>query len=174
MVRVDRTRGRENGFTLIELVISIGLTVLLLTCLFNLLSTSVQAWSVGSSKTELQQTARYAIDALTRDLQFATDIQIPDIKSLEIRTSKYGTVNQKVNYLVDTTGTTKILKRNKNDGSGWQPITGGGNMPINVDVKFSNLTSIPGPVRTVGIELTATGQNQEYSITTAVTGIYVQ
>ena len=165
---------RQSGFTLIELIIAMGLTVLLLTCLFTLLSTSLKSWSVGSSRTELQQTARYSIDTLTRDLQFATDIQIPDTKSLEIRTNKYGIANQKINYSVDSTGTIKTLRKNTNDGSGWQPITGGGSTPISVDIKFSNLTPTSGSIRTVGLELTATDQNQDYKITTAITGIYIQ
>lgn len=171
---MEQNTGRQNGFTLIELIITMGLTVLLLTCLFTLLSTSLKSWAVGSSRTELQQTARYAIDTLTRDLQFATDIQIPDTKGLEIRTSKYGTANQKINYSVDSTGSTKTLRKNSNDGSGWQPVTGGGNTPVSVDISFSNLTPTSGSIKTVGIELTATDQNQDYKMTTAITGIYIQ
>lgn len=174
-MNVDKKKNRQTGFTLVELVIAMALTVLLLTGLFTMLSTSLRIWTLGGSKTEIQQTARYGIDMLTRDLQFATQIAVNSETNLDLWTNKYGTANQKISYSLDTSGSTKILRRNMNTGSNAQPITGGGNTPISVDIAFKDLTP-SGSTKTIRIWLQTTDLNtkQQFTIDTAVSSMLIQ
>ncbi|MDD4600413.1 hypothetical protein SDC9_05991 [bioreactor metagenome] len=165
----------QHGLTLIELVIAMTLTVLLLTALFTLLSTSLKAWTLGGSKTEVQHTARYCIDTLTRDLQFASEITLINDKSLDLVTDQYQTTKKKVNYTNNTVGQIGILYKDINDGSPRQPLTGGPNSPISVAVLFKDLTPLSSPTRSIGITLTATDINtkQNFTIETAVSSMLI-
>lgn len=66
----------QHGFTLTELVIGIALSVVLLSAMVPLLTTNIGAWIAGSSRSEVQQTARYAVDSMVRELRYSRNFQI--------------------------------------------------------------------------------------------------
>lgn len=100
------------------------LTVLLLAGVFSLLSVSVRSWRAGSGRTELQQTARYAMDSMIRDLRFGSnytlenDMSITYINQKEDDTTKGNTFR----YYVDS-GSHILYRQNVTTGTP-QPVTG--------------------------------------------------
>ena len=69
----------QDGFTLVELLIGLALTTLLLQALFPLLSTSLLSSRSSVSRTVVHQTARMAVEAMTRDLRFASSVSSPTV-----------------------------------------------------------------------------------------------
>ena len=68
----------QSGFTLIELILGLALTSILLAALLNLFFVSLSAWLSGRDKMEAQQTARIAMDAMTREIRSdALSIAVP-------------------------------------------------------------------------------------------------
>ena len=168
---------RQDGSTLIELMIGLTLTVLLLSAVFTLLSTSLLSWSQGSSKMEVQQTARFAVDSIVRDLKFASSITINSSTMLTLVTSQYTSTKTIVYTLDATTVNQKLRREDRTGGSGAQPVTGDTFMNASVsNLSFTPLaTNQAGVVRTVGIVLTVNDpvKNQDFTIETAATAINV-
>ena len=67
----------HGGFTLIELLIGLMLTALLLQGLFFLLSVSLKSWQTTTARIQIHQTARMAMEAMTRELRLASVITVP-------------------------------------------------------------------------------------------------
>jgi len=137
-----------------------------------LLAASVTAWQAGSSRTDVQQTARFAVDSLVRDIQYAHKISLTGTTRIDIWTDKYGPPNQQITYLLDTAGATAILRRNS------QPVTGESSNTT-ISISSLRLTTLAAnqwsEPRIIGIVLTAVDHNtgQRYTICTAVTGMRV-
>lgn len=112
---INQRSQQQRGFTLMELIIGLSLTVLLLSAIAPLLTVSVQSWRIGSSRSEVQQTARFAVESITRDLHYGTNFA--RINGFEISFTDAG--NSEVHYRLDTT--THILY--KVTGT-TQPVTG--------------------------------------------------
>lgn len=74
----------SQGFTLLELVIGITLTMILLPGMLNLFSTSITIWNIEKNRTPLQQTARIALDRVMAELRYAQDISLIHTQSLKI------------------------------------------------------------------------------------------
>lgn len=74
----------DQGFTLLELIIGITLTLLLLPGMLNLFSTSITILNTEISRTNLLQTARIAVDGVLREIRYAQDISLNHTKSLTI------------------------------------------------------------------------------------------
>ncbi len=70
-------RDLESGFSLVEVLIGLMLTALLLQCIPPLLSTSFSSWNHSVSRTVTHQTARMALEAMTRELRLASAILSP-------------------------------------------------------------------------------------------------
>ena len=107
---------RQAGFTLIELMIVLTITVVLLSAMVPLLSTSLQAWRNGSSRSELQQTARFAVDSMVRDLRYGSDYE--KVSDWEITFTN--SAKSPAAYRLNTS--THILYEVTNGSS--QPLTG--------------------------------------------------
>jgi prepilin-type N-terminal cleavage/methylation domain-containing protein len=173
-----KKEANQRGFTLIELMISLALTVMLLYGVSGILASSLQLWKFNGGKMEIQQTARYAVDCIVRDLQYAWKIDIISPTSLTLKTNQYGEKTKTITYTLDTSGPSYKLRRNQGDGSGAQPVTG--DNIINASISNLKLTSLAtnqsGETKTVGIRLTVTDisqtdpdKRQTYTIVTAVT-----
>ena len=106
---------RQAGFTLVELVVAMGILVLLLAGVYGLLQISLTSWLQGSSKTEVQQVARQAMDSMAREIQFASSITLNSASSITFTTVQAG-VSKNINYYLDTTANPQIIRRN--DGTG--------------------------------------------------------
>ena len=67
----------RTGFSLLEMMIGLALTVLLLQGMCSLLSTSVLSWRSSVARTEVHQSIRLAVETMTRELRFASTIAWP-------------------------------------------------------------------------------------------------
>jgi len=74
----------ERGFTLAELLVAMALVVFVLTAIVMIESGTLQAYVVGSNKTEVQQNARVALERMARQIrQTRTPLTIATATSLE-------------------------------------------------------------------------------------------
>lgn len=173
---------RQQGFTLVELLVGMSLMVLLLAGIFGLLFTSFKAWQTGSNRTDIQQNARYAMDIMIRDLQYASKITInTPPNSIDLWTNKYGTANQRITYnrvlTSNPTPSRYVLTRDLHNGAGGQPVTGGGEVVVTVSsLRFTDLTPTGhSGTKTVGIILTAQDDaGRSYTLETAATTMMIQ
>lgn len=123
----------ERGTTLIELIVAMLLTVTVLAAISGILSSSLQAWIAGRSRTELQQTARIAIDMMVREMRYAQTLKLNSNLSLTVKIPRNGGMTDTITYYQDSNG---VLRSNQ--GGGDQPVTGGNN--VKVAVNFSGVT----------------------------------
>jgi len=61
----------ERGFTLAELRVALAMVALVLTAVVMIESGTLQAYVVGSNKTEVQQNARVALERMAREIRQA-------------------------------------------------------------------------------------------------------
>lgn len=163
----------QQGFSLIELLVAMGLMVLLLAAISGVLSVSVNSWLQGSSKTEVQQVARQALDTMAREIQFASSITRHSETSITFTTVQAGSVRT-INYYLDTSASPQVIYRN--DGSGARPLTGGSNIPVSISVLRFTLFPASGTARAVEIKMTAVDLNRpanQIQLETAVTAINI-
>ena len=66
--KIALTLVSRTGFSLLELLIGLALTVLLLQGMFSLLSTSVLSWRASVARTEVHQSVRLAVEAMAREV----------------------------------------------------------------------------------------------------------
>ena len=180
-------RFNQQGFTLAELIIGMSLTVLLLTGVGTMLSVNVQSWLTGSSRAEVQQTARYALNMMVRDLQLSeklpdadpqknytfrliTGIDGADNYILEYKDARSKKIYR---YYLDKTATdTKmkyILYKHQMDTGTKQPVTGESLTAIIINKNNEPLFELLDD-NTVLITLIATDivTNQSYETRTVV------
>jgi prepilin-type N-terminal cleavage/methylation domain-containing protein len=62
----------ERGFTLAELLVALSMLVFVLTAIVMIENGGLQAYVVGSNKTEVQQNARVALERMARQIREAT------------------------------------------------------------------------------------------------------
>ena len=163
----------QQGFSLIELLVAMGLMVLLLAAISGVLSVSVNSWLQGSSKTEVQQVARQALDTMAREIQFASSITRHSETSITFTTVQAGSVRT-INYYLDTSASPQVIYRN--DGSGARPLTGGSNIPVSISVLRFTLFPASGTARAVEIKMTAVDLNRpanQIQLETAVTALNI-
>lgn len=140
----------QKGITLVELVISMGLMVLLMTAALNLMVNSLQTWQINSRRIEVQQTARFALDSIVRELRFATDVVVDiDHKGILYRINE--SAYSEDNIYISCRNDGILRRKNISDGGGAQPITGENKVMVNVAFELDSKDN-----RTVNIILTAT------------------
>src|SRR5688572_10230796 len=61
----------QKGFSLIELMIYIALSLVVMTSLYQMLATNQATYVSGESKIDVQQNARLVMDEITRQLRMA-------------------------------------------------------------------------------------------------------
>ena len=153
---------RAEGFTLVELLVSLAVIGLVLAATFSVLYQSQQAYLLGVAGLEAQQSARVALERMAREIQAAgfdpTGARFPAIvnptpTSLTIQRdlNRNGVIDasgETVTYLLrDTT-----LRRNA--GGGAQPVIEGVR-----ELAFAYLdadgvpTTVPDRIRSVEIRL---------------------
>jgi prepilin-type N-terminal cleavage/methylation domain-containing protein len=59
----------ERGFTLAELLVALAMMALVLTAIVMIENGTLQAYVVGSNKTEVQQNARVALELMAREIR---------------------------------------------------------------------------------------------------------
>jgi len=147
----------EGGFTHIELIVGMTVTVLLLSGMLSLFSTSLNIWTVEKSRTSMQQVARMAVDKVVREIRYAQDVSLTTAQGLRI-TKLSGEINtfqlggglhgSTLYMIIDKTRTI--------------PAGGFSTNPITENV-VTNLVFTPYPestnIQAMGITLEVTDQN---------------
>jgi len=87
---------RQSGFTLLELMIAIALSVILLNGVIQMFVSSKQSYRIADGLGRMQETARYALEVLAQDIRQAG--------FLPCRIAQDGGIDQVANVLNDTTG----------------------------------------------------------------------
>jgi|GEM_PF-2483174 len=105
---------RQQGSTLLELIIGLTILSLLLSAIIPLLSVSIQAWQTGRSRADIQQTSRLAIERLSNSIRYAHSITVQNNGgSLLIKagdgTSQKFSVNPVTKALCQTIGSGRPL-----------------------------------------------------------------
>lgn len=114
----------QKGMTLIEVTLGLMLTVILLSGMLGMLSTAVYAWKAGSSRSELQHTARFAVDSIVRDLRYGDNYELGDNgRSITYRTIKSNQYGNIYRYHVSTVDH-KLYKTSIIPSASPQPVTG--------------------------------------------------
>jgi len=73
-----RNKNNKNGFTLIEILIASALFVSIISIVLAVLGFSVNLQSRNSAIREASQTARFIIEAISRDVRLADSYSIPN------------------------------------------------------------------------------------------------
>jgi prepilin-type N-terminal cleavage/methylation domain-containing protein len=71
MIRIRRRLSNQRGFTLTDLLVATAVIALVMTGVFVIQQQGQQAYLLGASRVETQQSARVALDRMTRELRNA-------------------------------------------------------------------------------------------------------
>lgn len=167
-----QTTSRE-GFTLIEMVVALGLSLVTVTGVYSLYVSELRAQNVREDRLEMQQQARVVIDVVSRELLMAgfdprgvnKDVDLtndfqgityhPDRLTIKADLNGNGLIadpNESIIFVYDAK--THTLRRN----------TGGGNQPFGENIESflvqyfdqeGKLTANSLAIRQVGITVTA-------------------
>lgn len=66
-----RSKSREHGFTLVELMIAMAIGLMVIASAVTVFSGSRKSIDLNSALTDIQDSARFALDAITRDIRMA-------------------------------------------------------------------------------------------------------
>lgn len=163
----------NHGGSLVEILVGMMITVVAIGSIVTLLSTSLAAWKAGNSRTDVQQTARFALDSIVRDVQFATTVTIVNSNQLRLQTTKYSDSTSTSLTAIEYIRDSGILYRKA--GSAYrQPMTGGSsNSAVSItEFALSVLkTDTQNQPLTIGILLTVedAATLQRLTVETAVT-----
>jgi prepilin-type N-terminal cleavage/methylation domain-containing protein len=73
---------KNNGFTLIELMVAVGLMVLLLGIVFNIFTSASEVMTRTEATMEMFQNARVIFDIMSQDLTNAREVKLENIATL--------------------------------------------------------------------------------------------
>lgn len=79
----------NRGFSLIELVVVVGLLGIVLTLVFAPIVFSSKSFTVQSEKTSITSDLRYAMDYLTREIRKADVVEVVDNSTINIDSNVY-------------------------------------------------------------------------------------
>ena len=158
----------QNGFTLLELLIGMTLTILLLSGMLSLFKANLTIYVAEKSRTSIQQTVRLAVDKVMREIRYAQNISIHSAQSLSI-TKVSGEINTfqlggglHTNTLYVIIDKTKVV-----------PAGGTSTNPITENV-VTNLMFTPYPdhsnIQAITISLEVTDPNTGQKCTTQTAG----
>jgi prepilin-type N-terminal cleavage/methylation domain-containing protein len=105
---------RQAGFTLIELVVGMSLMVLIMAGVVGMLTTFTRQSVQGVDLTDRQQEARWAVDMIAQDIQYATEFNTSagTGSSLDVvKTDSTGTSVRVCYYIEDSGNGNYVLQR---------------------------------------------------------------
>lgn len=168
----------QRGMTLVELMLGLMLTVVLLSGILGILSTSLGSWKSGISRSEMQQTARFAVDSMVRDLRYGDNYELgEDGRSITYRSIKSGQYGNTYRYHVSTTDH-KLYKTSLIPSAPSQPVTGANVKGVNNIILNPNDqalfrqpdTSKPNSI-TITVEAKDTATGHSFVLYSAVTSL---
>lgn len=77
---IGKLKSQRGGFTLLELMVSIGVFILLAVILVSLLQAALNTWDAGTARKDVYERAQAVLTLLTRDLQalYVVDVEKPE------------------------------------------------------------------------------------------------
>ncbi|NMD42470.1 MAG: prepilin-type N-terminal cleavage/methylation domain-containing protein [Firmicutes bacterium] len=66
----------EDGFSLVELLISLGIIGLLLGSIYGCYFSGIRSWQQGIARMDHQQNSRIALDKIVRELHYASYVEV--------------------------------------------------------------------------------------------------
>jgi type II secretory pathway pseudopilin PulG len=78
---------RPWAFSLIEMLVAMGVLSLMMVFLFNLVGQTLRAWEGGSKQVEAAQAARIGLETMAQDLQFALGGSAVSLVGTNVRTN---------------------------------------------------------------------------------------
>ena len=120
MNAVMKIIANKNGMTLVELVIGMVITTLLMAVIINNLSTSIIAWQAGKNRSEIETTARLAIDIIIREIRYANNLQLNSKSSITItkKNSATNKIQEKITFRYGSNESKAIYKITDKTASG--------------------------------------------------------
>jgi type II secretory pathway pseudopilin PulG len=126
---VKKILADKSGMTLIELIMGMVITTLLMAVIINNLSTSIIAWQAGKNRSEIESTARLAIDSIVREIRYANNLQLDSKSSLTITKKNPATnkIQEKITFRYGSSEAKAIYKITdktpSGGGIGTNPLT---------------------------------------------------
>ena len=164
-------RRPQGGFMLVEALVWLMLTALLLQAIFPMLAVSFLSWETSVAQMETHQTARMAMETMTRELRYASAISrpLPEQYAADLHFTK-----------LDSSGILQnlIFKQGSSPGKNVHTLyrinTRGEPSPITQNV-VSDLYFLFSPPRRVFVSLTVTDPKTQVSDTvqTSITCVNV-
>lgn len=149
-----RVKHAKTGVTLIELIVAIAVFTIVLTVTFLLFSFGNRTFSSGDTRYDIQTSLRSAVNYVTEQVRYSTDIEIINSGSVPDQSL----VPQYINYLYYDNATNSIIHLNKYFIK---------SIPV-VNVSGTNTGSINfnsvSPYNTIDFNIYAKKKLQEYNI----------
>lgn len=72
-------RSRRNGFSLLEVLISVAIFLIIASAMFALLTSGKKAFDMGAAQIDVEQEARRALDYISKELRQSSDSKISGV-----------------------------------------------------------------------------------------------
>ncbi len=110
---------REDGFTMIELLVALGIFAVIITGMFSFLWQTSRNWKKGQDIADITENARQGMNRMTRELRQASGIVTADPTQVSF-TVNFGSGDETVTYgfLPGDGGTPGTLWRSSSAGGG--------------------------------------------------------
>lgn len=151
----------NKGFSLVELLVSIGLMLLLFNIVMNIFFFMMRVWYNDNKMLELQQEARFSVDSIARDITYAKSFQIYSDR-FEIITDVDNKPNAKIVYQLNHNASQCRLMRDN------QPVTGE-TIVGKISVENFNIEALDTKTVLIKMSLIDTDTKQKFTIDTAAT-----
>lgn len=69
-------RAAEDGYTLVELLLSLTITALLVASIYGCFFSGMRSWQKGAARMDHQQNGRIAMDRIIRELRYAGQVEV--------------------------------------------------------------------------------------------------
>lgn len=90
---------KKNGFTLIELIISIAILTVVLLGIYSLFGFGNRVYIGGTSQYDIQSSARLVEDYILKQVAYATEVEVMDITTMNANISASGGIETYDNYI---------------------------------------------------------------------------
>jgi type II secretory pathway pseudopilin PulG len=107
----------DSGFSIVELIIALGLFLLLMMALFRSLDSGTRAESVSSSRADALTDVRAAMTRITRDVRQTSSVDVASTGSVLKIQSLIDGAPHHIDYTVVSGATSATLQRRVDDGT---------------------------------------------------------